>query len=68
MGLKPDYGGMTVNERLFEAGLLDQFDGAIRQSDRVKMIECLVSVDIETAAAEKIADEVLANPRRYSGL
>jgi len=30
---KPNYMGMTVNERLFAAGLLDEFDDAARARD-----------------------------------
>jgi len=32
---------MTVNERLFAAGLLADFDGAAKRRDREKMIDIL---------------------------
>lgn len=59
------YGGMTVNERLFTAGTLEQFDVAIRLGDRATMVILLIAVEIDFAEAEKIADTVLAHPTRY---
>ena len=44
-----EYDGMTTNERLFEAGLLDTFDQAAKRRDR----------------AAVIADTILANPHVY---
>jgi hypothetical protein len=55
---------MTVNERLFEAGLLEQWDNAARARDRRTMIEILSRVDLESQA-EWLADMVLANPPKY---
>ena len=34
------FGGMTTNERLFEAGLLDEFDESRRALDAGRMIAC----------------------------
>lgn len=60
-----DFGGMTVNERLYVAGLLEQFDSAIDSGDRQRAIELLVRVEmIETSAAETV-DTVLGNPAKY---
>lgn len=53
--------GMTVNERLFEAGLLDLFDEAVRERDRPRLIELLAQVDVSS----KTADAILANPAFY---
>jgi hypothetical protein len=55
---KPNFAGMTTNERLFAAKLLDQFDDAVRQGDVVKMIELLTAVDL-SADAPAIAEAVL---------
>jgi hypothetical protein len=61
---KPDYSGMTVNERLFSAGLLDSWDEAVRARNRSRMIELLREVDL-SYDAEPISDGVLANPKFY---
>jgi hypothetical protein len=39
-----DYGGMTVNERPFEAGLMAAFDAAVRAKDRERIISVLMRV------------------------
>jgi hypothetical protein len=62
---KPDYRGMTVNERLFVAHLLDQFDDAVRAGDRDKLIGLLVTVQIEPAAAAFTVDRIFSDPTRY---
>ena len=58
-----NYSGMTANERLVEAGLLDEFDEAARRRDRDKMIELLRRVDVQSP--EWSVDAILANPERY---
>lgn len=59
------YDAMTVNERLFDAGLLAEFDAAIDSGDRSSAIALLMRVAMtETSAAETV-DAVLANPSRY---
>jgi len=55
--------GMTVNERLFSAGLRDRFDAAVRARDRARMLEVLRSVGIEDA--DGTVDSILAAPERY---
>ena len=57
------YEGMTVNERLFDAGLMDAFDAAARARDRAAMIRLLIDVDVEDAAWS--ADTILQRPERY---
>ena len=58
------FDGMTVNERLFSVGLLDQFDDAVRVGDKAQMIAILGRVDLGDQA-EQIAETVLAHPTRY---
>ncbi len=41
---RSNYGGMTVNERLFVSGLMDEFDAAARDRDRDAMIAVLMKV------------------------
>lgn len=57
------YAGMTVNERLFDAGLTDAFDAAARARDRAEMIRLLIEVDVEDAAWS--ADTILKRPEPY---
>jgi hypothetical protein len=54
---KPDYSGMTVNERLFVAGTLEEFDVAIRKGEREFAVALLRAVDLETA--EQTVDAIL---------
>lgn len=65
IGHRQDFGGMTVNERLFEAGLLQQFDTAIDSGDRQRAIEILLRVAMSDASAAETVDAVLANPAKY---
>jgi hypothetical protein len=64
MNDKPNYSGVTLNERLFVAGLLHEWDAAVQARDRNRMIELLRKVDLPNDA-EPISDKVLANPRFY---
>jgi len=63
---KPDYRGMTVNERLFAAGKLEAFDAAIRTRDRQGAMALLQALDIELA--ERTVDAILTDPARYGRL
>lgn len=58
------YGGMTVNERLCNAGLIAQFDAAARARDRTKMVALINSVELGDQS-ETIADAILRNPSKY---
>lgn len=59
---------MTLNERLFTAGMLDAFDQAVRDSDRDKMIAFLANVEIDEIQAREIVNTILAHPTRYGRL
>jgi hypothetical protein len=52
-----DYTGMTVNERLFVGGLMDDFDKAIEEKDPAKMIEVLSQIDIGDSNIRTILQE-----------
>ncbi len=59
------FGGMTVNERLFVAGILDQFDDAARRRDRQAMLAYLRRVAMTDSQAVETTDTILANPSFY---
>lgn len=63
--MNSEYAGMTVNQRLFAAGLLDAFDHAARRRDRDEMIRLLASVELEGPDGVDIVDAILANPGKY---
>ena len=55
---RSQYEGMTLNERLFAAGLLDAFNQAVSAKDRKILIELLIEVD--DADAAHTVDSVIA--------
>lgn len=58
------FDGMTVNERLFEAGIISKWDDAVTKGDRSRMIELLNKVGLKDQSAQ-IVDAVLTNPAAY---
>ena len=56
------YSGMTVNERLYAAGLLDNFFNIANRKDRNEMVALLMSVELDRSEAEKTADTILNSP------
>jgi hypothetical protein len=62
---KPKYGGMTTNERLYVAGLLEQFDHAAKSRNKELMARILQRVEILENDAVAIAESVLADPNKY---
>jgi hypothetical protein len=56
-------GGMTVNERLWAAGLMDSFDQAVARRDRVELQNILKQVYVPSRDAEVIINQVL-EPQR----
>ncbi|HTU09779.1 MAG TPA: hypothetical protein VMG08_02680 [Allosphingosinicella sp.] len=60
---RSDLAGMTVNERLFNMGLLDEWDDAARSRDRARMIEIMRQIAVHPS--ERTADMVLADPAMY---
>ena len=56
---------MTVNEPLFVAGLLQQFDSAIDSGDRGQAIELLLQVAMSDASGAETVYAPLANPAKY---
>ncbi len=58
------YSGMTVNERLHEAGIMDAWNTAANSRNRDCMIELLGQVELSDQA-EWIVNTILADPRCY---
>jgi hypothetical protein len=61
---RPEFGGMTVNERLVTAGLIGQFDAAIDAGDRHRAMDLLRQVAMSESSAAATVDAVLADPSR----
>lgn len=40
------YKGMTINERLYVSGLIDEFDKAVGNKDKNKVIDILKQVEL----------------------
>jgi hypothetical protein len=59
------YTGMTVNERLFAACLLDAFETAALARDRARMIALLEQVELSSSEVRSTTDSILAAPARY---
>jgi hypothetical protein len=59
------FSGMTVNERLHEAKLLDVFDRACRARERDEILRLLLEVHLTPADAASSADAILKDPKRY---
>jgi hypothetical protein len=52
-----DLANMTVNERLFVCGLLQDFDLAVRSQDRARVSKILKSVKVDELSIKKIVAE-----------
>ncbi len=52
----PKYSGLTVNERLFAAGLLEAFDYPVRAGNKEGMSETLIKVEMEPGGAALTTD------------
>lgn len=52
MGSK--YAGMTVNERLYESGLMDKFDSAVVAKDKTKIETILRKVELDDESINSI--------------
>jgi hypothetical protein len=59
------YDGMTVNERLFEAKLVNDFDNAVIHRDKDKIIAILRKVELSADDAKKCCDSILSDPTKY---
>lgn len=60
--MESPYAGMTVNERLFLSGCLDEWDEALQLRDHARMIAILTALDLGDQASF-IVDRVLTNAK-----
>jgi hypothetical protein len=64
-GEEPHVDGMTVNERLFELGLMDAFDSAIGNRDRDAAVDILKKAKLTPEQALETVSAIFADPKRY---
>lgn len=63
-----DYSGMTLNERLFKSGLMDQFDKAVKLRNKSLLVEILKKVNLEQKTAEQTIETIFKNPGKYESV
>ena len=56
-----DFAGMTVNERLFVAGLMDSFDKAIAENNKEEVILILKKVNLNSETIEANLKSIFKN-------
>ena len=56
---------MTVNERLYEAKLMSEFDDAANKRDVNKMIAILIKTDLTETQAQETTNTIINNPSMY---
>ena len=56
---------MTVNERLFDAELMHDFDEAAKLRNKTRMVEILQKVDLTDAQANETSEAIIKNPSKY---
>jgi hypothetical protein len=59
------YSGMTVNERLFKADLMSEFDEAAKKRNKNRMVAILKEVELTEAQANEISETIIKNPSKY---
>jgi hypothetical protein len=52
------YGGMTVNERIYASGLIDEFDRAIREKDVDRIRIILEKVELAEESIRPILEQL----------
>ena len=52
------YAGMTVNERLYVSGLMDEFDEAVEKKDAEKLRSILEKVELKEGSIKPILDKL----------
>jgi hypothetical protein len=62
-----NYSVMTVNERLFVAGLTEAFDAAVACHNRTTIVQILDSVGLPRDDVEKIVELTMSAPLENNG-
>ena len=57
----PAFAGMTLNERLYAAGILAEWDAAVSSGDRAALLRMLSQV--EAGSPHQIADAILRSSK-----
>lgn len=52
------YAGMTVNERLFVSGLMDEFDKAVVEQDVDRVRNILTKIELTEESIKPILDQL----------
>lgn len=52
------YAGMTVNERLYVGGLMDEFDEAVEKKDAEKVCSILEKVELTEGSIKPILEKL----------
>lgn len=52
------YAGMTVNERLYARGLMDEFDEAVEKKDADKVRSILMQVELTEESIKPILEKL----------
>lgn len=63
--IESELAGMTINERLYAMGLLNQWDSAANAKDRSKMIDILKQCALSEKQCIETVDTILKNPKKY---
>ncbi len=56
--MQPKYAGMTVNERLYVSGLMDEFDKAVWEKKTDEVIRILKTVELGDDSIEPILEQL----------
>ena len=57
--------GMTVNERLYESGLLEEFDVAIKTRIEKRAKDILIATGLNSHQANETVEAILRDPKAY---
>lgn len=56
--MRPDYGGMTVNERLHASGTMEAFDAAVSAHDVAAVLRLLQDIEVDGESIKAILEKL----------